>query len=91
MLEALFLHYPARALSQAEHGLIWADWIDDLADVPVDLLASACRMWRRSSERFAPTPGQLLAKVGGERHWGLVRATLARRAQTVLDLVEGRQ
>lgn len=90
-LEALFLHYPARALSQAEHGLIWGDWIDDLADIPADMLASACRMWRRSSERFAPSPGQLLAKVGGSKHWGLERKAFVRRAEEVLSLVEGGQ
>jgi hypothetical protein len=88
LLEGLFLHYPARALSLAESAVIWADWVEDLCDLPEDVLSSACRMWRRSSERFAPSPGQLLAKVGGPKHWGLERRAFVRRAIEVLAIVE---
>lgn len=90
MLEALFLHYPQRSLKPEESAVIWADWCDDLADVPPDVLAAACRIWRRSSERFAPSPGQLLAKVGGSRHWGTERHVWLKRAADVLDIVRDR-
>lgn len=88
LLEGLFLHYPARALSVAESAVIWADWVEDLGELPEDVLSSACRMWRRSSERFAPSPGQLLAKVGGSKHWGLERRGYVRRASETLAILE---
>lgn len=86
VLEGLFLHYPARNLSTEEAAVLWGDWVEDFADVPEDLLRSACDGWRRSSERFAPSPGQLLAQIGGSNHWGHVRASLLKRAAEVLRL-----
>ena len=86
-LEALFLLYPARDMTEAENSIVWAAWIEDFADVPEDILVVACRTWRRSAERFAPSPGQLLAIIGGEAHWGKTRQRYADRAATVLEFL----
>lgn len=86
VLEGLFLHYPARNLSVEEAAVLWADWIRDFRDVPEDLLRAACDGWRRSAERFAPSPGQLLAQIGGSNHWGRLRLHLLARAAETLRL-----
>jgi hypothetical protein len=86
-VERLGLHYPQPRLEPAHHALRWDDWLEDLADVPEDVLIAACRIWRRSNERFAPSPGQLLAQVGGRRHWGLTRQIFLRRALEVQALL----
>lgn len=88
-VERLNRHYPAPGLDEAAQAARWEDWIEDFADVPEDVLVAACRTWRRSSARFAPSPGQLLATIGGEDHWGRRRAVYARRAREVLALVIG--
>lgn len=62
LLEALFQHYPARNLGAGEKQF-WLDWNEDAADLPVPVLAAACAKWRRSDQRFAPSPGQLLKLV----------------------------
>lgn len=63
-LVRLFSHYPPRndlpaGLSDQRMG----DWFNDLAEYPADVLEAACAAWRRSKERFAPSPGQLIAKA----------------------------
>lgn len=63
MIEGLRLHYPAQKLNEREAELVAADWLEDFAHVPLDVLEQACRHWRRSPARFAPSPGQLLDYV----------------------------
>lgn len=62
LLEALFQHYPSRVMSGGQ-AQIWRDWIEDVGHLPPDVLADACRKWRRADNRFSPSPGQLLALV----------------------------
>jgi hypothetical protein len=62
LLEALFQHYPATGGSVGMEQR-WKDWLEDVSDLPRDVLAAACRKWRRADNRFAPSPGQLLALV----------------------------
>lgn len=61
LIEGLRLHYPAQKLNESEAELVAADWLEDFDHVPLDVLEHACRRWRRSPARFAPSPGQLLA------------------------------
>ena len=61
--ERLALHYPNLNRTESESALTIEDWFEDLAGYPTDLIAEACRRWRRSPERFFPTPGQLLKSV----------------------------
>lgn len=61
-LEALFQHYPPRTMTGGQ-AQVWRDWIEDVGHLPSDVLADACRKWRRANNRFAPSPGQLLALV----------------------------
>ena len=37
------------------------DWLEDLAHLPEDVIDAACAGWRRAENKFAPTPGHLLA------------------------------
>lgn len=62
-LERLFAHYPQVVMTDSQLEGRWGDWFDDLGNLPADIIAAGCRDWRRSSERFAPTPGQLLDKT----------------------------
>lgn len=42
-----------------EADLYFEDWADDMADIPQDVLASACAQYRRSDARWMATPGQV--------------------------------
>ena len=81
MIERLALHFPAMNRTDREHDLVNADLLEDLGDVPPDLLAEACRLWRTSGERWFPTSGQLRAKVEPILAH---RKALARRAAAVI-------
>jgi hypothetical protein len=62
-IEGLASHYP-RMDRDAAAAKIWADnWLDDTARLPPLVIEEACREWRTSTERWMPTPGQLLAKA----------------------------
>ena len=61
--EQLSLHYPQFPRSSAESRMVVENWLEDLADYPADLIAEACRRWRRSAEKFFPSPGQLLKHI----------------------------
>lgn len=86
MLDRLFKHYPQTHLHESEHADRWDDWLDDLEDVPLDVLDMACTRWRRSTQRFAPTPGQLLDKVSEIL---FARKVFAKRAAELAELLEG--
>ncbi len=78
----LILHYPQPSLPVESNASRWDDWFDDFADVPPDVLAAACRDWRRSDAKFAPAPGQLLKLCIGSR------AVFAKRAAEAIALLE---
>lgn len=63
LLEKLFQHYPPKALNAAAQKSSWEDWLEDVGHLPQDVLADACRAWRRADNKWAPAPGQLLALV----------------------------
>ena len=83
LLHRLSLHYPDRKLSVKEATLVAEDWIDDLADVPGDLIQAAFKRWRTGAKSaFFPRVGEVLALIETER---LYRRALARRGRAVLD------
>lgn len=63
ILERLASHYPAQQRTEAADKLRWQDWLEDLADKPLDLIEDAATAWRRSPNAWFPTPGQFLAIV----------------------------
>lgn len=63
LLEKLFQHYPPKSLNAAAQKSSWEDWLEDVGHLPADVLADACRSWRRADNKFSPAPGQLLALV----------------------------
>lgn len=83
-LGKLALHYPQPDLSETASATRWNDWIEDFSTTPLDILAAACRDWRRSENRFFPSPGQLLALCVEAR----LRRSLAVRAEEVIELLE---
>lgn len=85
-LEKLFGHYPASNFDGAAGEARWLDWIADLGDAPLDAVQAACRDWRRSPARFAPTPGQLIEKMG--EYLAARRFALA-AAGRVVRIIEG--
>lgn len=68
-----------------EADLYFEDWADDVADIPQDVLASACAQYRRSEARFMATPGQIRALAEPVLKF---RQRLHRRA---VDLIEAKQ
>lgn len=76
--ERLALHYPTTVRTDRESDMAMADWIEDLAEFPADLIDDACRLWRNSAERFFPSAGQLLKPV---RPILAHRQVLGRRAE----------
>jgi hypothetical protein len=61
LITRLIGHYPQQALSDDIRAGIAEDWLEDLAHLPEDVIDAACAAWRRAENKFAPTPGQLLA------------------------------
>jgi hypothetical protein len=85
LLHRLSLHYPDRRLSEKEATLVACDWIDDLADVPADLIEAAFKRWRTGPKSaFFPRVGEVLALIETER---LYRRALARRGAEVLERI----
>lgn len=80
----LVLHYPQPSLPEGANASRWDDWFDDFADIPADILAAACRDWRRSDSRFSPSPGQLLALCVSIRY----RPMLAAKAARIIERLE---
>ena len=61
MITRLIGHYPQHTLADDIRAGIAEDWLEDLAHLPEDVIDAACAGWRRAENKFAPTPGQLLA------------------------------
>ena len=59
------------------------DWYADMSEVSAIAFRAAVDAWRRSTERFKPTPGQILAMI--EPLEEVIRARLA-TAQDALEL-----
>jgi len=64
MLTQLMLHYPRPDFTDGQARQVCLDMADDFAEVPGDIMAEACREWRRT-EKWFPRPSELLAKARG--------------------------
>ena len=62
MLTQLMLHYPRPDFTDGQAKQVCLDMAQDFADVPADIMAEACREWRRT-EKWFPRPAELLAKT----------------------------
>jgi len=85
-IEALTVHYWDRQRDEASSRIYVRDWVDDMGEVPADILEAACVAWRRSDARFMPTPGQLLKLAGEIQYW---REFYLQRAIRLLKASEG--
>lgn len=85
ILAKFVLHYPENRLSPEEQRVVLQDWRRLLADLPADILQSACDAYLMSGARWFPTPGQLF-KVA-EANW-TYRKRLSDRAGETLALIE---
>lgn len=81
-IEGLAVMYPQQARSDADHRVWVRAWLADLCEYPPDVIEAGCVAWRRSPERFMPTPGQLRDKM--DRIMVFRRAML-RRAEALFD------
>lgn len=88
-IERLAGHYPRRDHDDTAFQFWAEDWLEDVGHLPPCVVEEACAEWRRSPERWMPTPGQLLERA--ERIMGHRLAEL-RRAEALagadLDAVE---
>lgn len=82
MIESLAVMYPQQARSDADNRVWVRAWLTDLADYPPDVIEAGCVGWRRSDERFMPTPGQLCKKMDSIVS---LRRALLRRAERLFD------
>lgn len=84
LLEGLSIQYWSKDFSREDAGIMARQWAEDFAHVPRDILADACRTWRRT-QNWYPKPAELLA---------LISPMLARRkealrsAEAVLNALE---
>lgn len=85
VITRLMVHYPVVQMDERLSELRLEDWCDDLALVPRDCLEHAAAAWRKSSARFAPTPGQLLEKLPP---WYELRRVMLDRATRVMEIVD---
>lgn len=70
-LGQLAIVYASSHRTEHEWEMLFDIYSEDLAEVPADILADACRAYRRDpANKFFPTPGQIL---------GLCNADLQRR------------
>ncbi len=84
-IERLSGHYP-RMQRDTVAAREWAkDWLDDVGHMPPGVIEEACAEWRRSDEKWMPTPGQLLSKA--DRILTMRHAEL-RRAERLVDGTE---
>lgn len=60
-IERLANHYHAQPRDEVASRFYAEDWLSDVAHIPADIIEAACVAWRRSDNRFMPSPGQLLA------------------------------
>lgn len=60
---ALAAHYPVRDLSDDRMERLAKDWIDDLGGLPVRAVAEACKVYRRSGQKFMATSGEIRARA----------------------------
>jgi hypothetical protein len=81
MIEGLSALYPQAATSETDDLIRARAWLADLAEFPSDAIEAACIAWRRSPERWMPTPGQLIEKI---RPIVTHRERLLRRAKDVM-------
>lgn len=66
-VERLRNHYGEfAAMTEAQAEMLHKDWLEDFHRYPRELLIEACRRWRNSNAKKAPTPGQLKAMVEDE-------------------------
>lgn len=61
LLAELFIHYPAQ--QGVRMDIIARDFIEDLRGVSDKGFRAAVTAWRRSTQRWRPTPGQLLSII----------------------------
>jgi hypothetical protein len=81
-IERLSGHYPRTDRDDTAFEFWAEDWLEDIRHLPPCVIEEACAEWRRSPERWMPTPGQLLEKA--ERIMGHRLAEL-RRAEALAD------
>jgi hypothetical protein len=62
---ALLSHYWRPEDDPAVFKLQAADWVDDLSEYDADVVAGACKMWRRANSK-RPTPHELRALCRAE-------------------------
>lgn len=60
ILHSLSLHYSRQLLSVAENEAVLQSWYKLCGYIPPDVFADMCEQWLASSEKFFPSPGQLL-------------------------------
>lgn len=63
LIEGLAAHYPQAGRTLGDDEVRTDAWLQDMAEYPTDAIESACIQWRRSPERWMPTPGQLIALI----------------------------
>lgn len=81
LIEQLSALYPQAASSESDDLIRVRAWLADLTEYPTDAIEAACIAWRRSPERWMPTPGQLIALVDPiVRH----RRRLLKRARDIV-------
>lgn len=62
LLTRLSTHYWRPDLAPSQVRAMIEDYVEDLRDVPLDILAECCRRWRIDARnKFFPRPGELLA------------------------------
>lgn len=62
-IEALAVHCRPPLMTVEQRTLWMRDWGHDLAEFPLDAIATACRKWRHSGAIKFPTAGQLVPLV----------------------------
>jgi hypothetical protein len=62
LLESLSIQFWTQDFGRDEARALARQWAEDFAHVPGDILAEACRIWRRT-ETWFPKPAELLAVV----------------------------
>lgn len=84
-IEILESRYFVSDLDDSTQKALDEEWLEDLEEYPADLIARACKNWRRGNNNFAPrSAGVLMESVKSE--W-VRRQTIMRNGENIMRLL----
>jgi len=86
LIRRLMNHYRASDMGEADMQGVIEDWLEDLGNMPFDILRDAMAAYRQGPKaRFKPMPGDIIELANANAGY---RMRLAERARETLEAIE---